>query len=206
MFQIPKFWSRYLIQYKRDINENIVEKSPDHGKESKGQINPIFERLALSSTGCTVSSCWDNKINLLKSWQMLVSIIARINIYVLITMVKMYVSFISKTEKYLKFFFFLTNFILAKFLYPFIIRGRCDLQLVQKILQKKCKSYDFDIDNSNCHANDMIINLNVHKDDQSTDWMILFKYLVEVRSTSWEGISNQQPVGQIQPAKIKSVK
>lgn len=136
MFQIPKFWSRYLIQYKRDINENIVEKSPDHGKESKGQINPIFERLALSSTGYTVSSCWDNKINLLKSWQMLVSIIARINIYVLITMVKMYVSFIPKTEKYLKCFFFLTNFILAKFLYPFIIRGRCDLQLVQKYYRK----------------------------------------------------------------------
>ena len=57
MFQIPKFWSRYLIQYTRDINENIVVKSPDHGKESKGQINPIFERLALSSTGYTVSSC-----------------------------------------------------------------------------------------------------------------------------------------------------
>ena len=205
MFQIPKFWSRYLIQYKRDINENIVEKSPDHGKESKGKINPIFERLALSSTGCTVSSCWDNKINLLKSWQMLVSIIARINIYVLITMVKMYVSFIPKTEKYLKCFFF--SYKLHSGEIPVSLHNKRKMWFTTcaKILQKKCKSYDFDIDNSNCHAN-MIINLNVHKDDQSKDWIILFKYLVEVRSNSWEGISNQQPVGQIQPAKIKSVK
>ena len=43
-----------------------------------------------------------------------------------------------------------------------------------KILREECKSYDFDIDNSKCHANDMLINLNVHEDDQFKDWKILF--------------------------------
>lgn len=57
MLKIHKFWSRYLVQYKRDINKNIVEKSADYCKEAHGQINLIFETLALSSTGYTVLSC-----------------------------------------------------------------------------------------------------------------------------------------------------
>ena len=66
--------------------------------------------------------------------------------------------------------FFLTNFILEKFLYPFVIKQRKMRFITSaKILREECKSYDFDIDNSKCHANDMLINLNVHEDDQFKD-------------------------------------
>ena len=60
-FRIHKFWSRYLLQYKRDINKSIVEKSAVYGKEAQGQI---IETMAISSTGYIVSYCQDepNKI------------------------------------------------------------------------------------------------------------------------------------------------
>ena len=55
-------WYRYLLQYKRGNNNNREEKSEDYGKEVQDQINLFFKLQELSSTGYTVSFCW-NEIN-----------------------------------------------------------------------------------------------------------------------------------------------
>ena len=59
-----KCCSRYLLQYKRDNNNDREEKSEDYEKEVRDQINLFFESLELSITGYTISCCRDelNKI------------------------------------------------------------------------------------------------------------------------------------------------
>ena len=53
-----------------------------------------------------------------------------------------------------------------------------------KILREESNSYNFDIDNCYCDANDVNISFNIYKDDRTKSWETFFKSLVKVRSTS----------------------
>ena len=176
---------RYLLQYKRDINNDREEMSEDYGKEVQDQVNVFFESLELSSTGYTVSFCRNEHNKILTD----INFGNRQIKNLLINYFGAGICFTyPKDRKNHK--CFLTNVCAGEIAES--LRSNNDNVIIAcaKILREECNSYNFDIDNSYCHGNDVNIRFNIYKEDRPKSWETFFKSLVKVRSTS-EGLTRK---------------
>ena len=136
------------------------------------QINLFFESLELSSTGYTVSFCRDELNKIIAD----INFDNRQNKNLLINYFGEGICFTYPNNRKKSQMFFSTNVRAGEITES--LRSETDDGVIiacAKILREECSSYNFDVDNSYCDANDVNISFNIYKDEEPKSWETFFE-------------------------------
>ena len=170
--------NRYLVQYKRDMQEKTENSPDDYYKNVRKEFDAFVNGLELDKKGYTVSYCRDaindklaiNKLNNRQVKQLLIGFYGED------------ICFTYPKDKSKPQMFFSSTICRADIVET--LRFKNPITECAQNLRKECENYSFNLDDSNCNPRDVANSLNQYSHDKPPMWEMFFNNLFPQRSRS----------------------